>query len=61
MTDFVLRSAEAAAERTIQERSTLTLSLRDTETFVSAILNAAKPGPVLRRAVRQYKQKLSRR
>jgi uncharacterized protein (DUF1778 family) len=56
MTDFVLHSAEAAAERTIQERAMLILSARETETFVNAILNPAKPGPVLRGAARRYKQ-----
>jgi uncharacterized protein (DUF1778 family) len=55
MTDFVLHSAEIAAQRTIEERAILTLSLRDTEIFVNAILNPAEPGPVLRAAVRQYK------
>jgi uncharacterized protein (DUF1778 family) len=54
MTDFVLHSAEAAAERTIQERAMLILSARETETFVAAILNPATPGPVLRRAARHY-------
>ena len=34
LTDFVLQSAEAAAARTIQDRSVLILSTRDTEQFV---------------------------
>src|SRR5438128_11308474 len=50
MTDFVLHSAEAAAERTIQDRVTLILSARETESFVTAILNPPQPGPVLRAA-----------
>jgi uncharacterized protein (DUF1778 family) len=56
MTDFVLHSAQQAAERTIQERAVLILSARDTEAFVSAILDPAEPGPVLRRAVQHYNQ-----
>ena len=56
LTDFVLRSAEAAAERTIRERATLVLSVRDTETFVQTILNPPPPGRVLRKAFRQYRQ-----
>src|SRR5713226_9641154 len=55
MTDFVLHSAETAAERTIQERSMLILSVRETEAFVKAILNPAEPGAVLRAAAQQYK------
>src|SRR2546427_10888303 len=57
MTDFVIHSAETAAERTIQERSVLILSARETEIFVNAILNPSKPGPVLRAAARRYKLK----
>jgi uncharacterized protein (DUF1778 family) len=55
MTDFVLHSAEAAAERTIQERAMLILSARETEVFVNAILNPAAPGPELRAAAQAHK------
>jgi len=58
MTDFVLHSAEAAAERTIEERAMLILSVRETQAFVDAILNPAEPGPVLRAAARRYKATL---
>jgi len=61
LTDFVLHSAEAAAERTIQERVMLILSARETETFVDAILNPPEPGRVLRRAIRRYKSTLDGR
>ncbi len=56
MTDFVLHSAEVAAERKIQDRAILVLSARDTKRFVEAILNPREPGPVLRRAARYYKK-----
>jgi len=56
MTDFVLYSAEKAAERTIESRTMLILSARETETFVDAILKPAEPGAVLRRAARRYKK-----
>src|ERR1700730_9741182 len=58
MTDFVLHSAETAAERTIAERAMLILSARETEAFVDAILNPTRPGPVLRVAARRYKSML---
>ena len=61
MTDFVLHSAERAAERTIEERAMLVLSARETEAFVDAILNPAQPGPVLRAAARHYKNRMGRR
>jgi uncharacterized protein (DUF1778 family) len=60
MTDFVLHSAETAAERTIEERAMLILSARETEAFVDAILRPAEPGPVLRAAARRYKNSLGR-
>jgi len=60
MTDFVLHSAEAAAERTIEERAMLILSARETEAFVDAILNPREPGSVLRAAARHYRNTVGR-
>lgn len=56
MTDFVLHSAEMAAEKTIHERALLVLTVRESETFVRAILNPPEPGPVLRTAAREHKR-----
>src|SRR5437762_13057707 len=61
MTDFVLHSAETAAERTIEKRAMLILTARETEAFVDAILNPRAPGVILRRAAREYRAKLSQR
>lgn len=58
MTDFVLHSAEAAAERTLQDRAMLILTAKETETFVTAILNPPEPGPALRAAARHYKNQI---
>jgi uncharacterized protein (DUF1778 family) len=58
MTDFVLHSAEKAAERTIEERAMLILGARETEAFVDAILRPAEPGPVFRDAANRYKKSL---
>src|SRR6266566_9186647 len=60
MTDFVLHSAEAAAERTIEKRAILVLTARETEAFADAILNPAGPGQVLRKAAREYREKLAK-
>jgi uncharacterized protein (DUF1778 family) len=60
MTDFVLHSAEIAADRTIKERSMLMLNARESESFVEAVLNPARPGKVLRSAARQYKNATGR-
>jgi uncharacterized protein (DUF1778 family) len=59
MTDFVLHSAQLAAERTIQERGVLILSARETKAFVDAILRPAEPGRVLRSAAKAYKRRMS--
>lgn len=61
MTDFVLQSAEAAAERTIEKRAMLILTVRETEAFANAILNPPKPGAVLRKAAREFRDKAVRR
>lgn len=61
MTDFVLHSAEAAAERTIEKRAMLILTARETEAFANAILNPPNPGPVLKKAARQYRNKVAMR
>jgi uncharacterized protein (DUF1778 family) len=60
MTDFVLRSAETAAEKTIQDRAMLILTALETESFVDAILNPREPGRVLSRAARQYKTQMGK-
>lgn len=57
MTDFVLHSAEVAAERTIERRAALVLTARETEAFVDSLLKPSHPGPVLRRAARDYRKK----
>jgi uncharacterized protein (DUF1778 family) len=61
MTDFVLHSAEVAAERTIEQRAMLILSARATEAFVDALLHPAEPGPVLTAAASRYKKLISKK
>jgi uncharacterized protein (DUF1778 family) len=57
LTDFVLHSAESAAERTIQERTILVLSAKDTAAFVRTLLAPAPElGPALRNAAKRYKE-----
>jgi len=61
VTDFVLHSAELAAERTLERRATLILTARETRAFVDVVLNPPNPGPVLRRAARDYRKKTASR
>jgi uncharacterized protein (DUF1778 family) len=60
VTDFVIHSAETAAEETIQKRGMLVLTARETLAFADAILNPAEPGPQLRKAARAYRRKKNR-
>src|SRR5258706_17750 len=60
MTDFVLHSAETAAEKAIERRALLSLTARESKSFMDAILQPAKPGKVLRNAARHYKSISSR-
>ena len=60
MTDFVIHSAEIAAQKTIEQRAMMTLNASDSASFVDAILKSAPPGPVLRAAARYYRSKLGR-
>jgi uncharacterized protein (DUF1778 family) len=56
VTDFVLTSVQEAARRAIEEHRQLTLSVRDSQAFVDALL---KPTPVndrLRDTVRRYRE-----
>jgi len=58
MTDFVIHSAQVAAEQAIEKRDILVLSARDAKIFVDAILNPPEPGPVMRKAFREYRKKM---
>jgi uncharacterized protein (DUF1778 family) len=61
MTDFVIHSAEAAAEAAIERRGMLILTARETQAFAEAILKPAQPGPRLLKAAREYVKQASRR
>jgi hypothetical protein len=39
----------------------LVLTARETEAFAVAILNPVGPGPVLRRAAREYRENIAKR
>ena len=56
VTDFVLTSVQDAARRAIEEHSQLTLSVRDSEAFVDALLNPQPVNDRLRDTVRRYRE-----
>ncbi len=54
LTDFVVRSAERAAERSIRDHAVLVLTARESQTFVEALLNPPAPNAALRAAAAHY-------
>lgn len=60
MTDFVVSSAQEVAMRTVREHESMTLSARDRETFVAALLKSPAPGKRLRKAADRYKKAAER-
>src|SRR5258708_16338298 len=54
-TDFVLTSVQDAARRAIQEHQQLELSVRDSRTFVDALLNPKPLNDPLRDTVRRHR------
>lgn len=57
VTDFVLTSVQDAARRAIEEHNQLALSVRDSEAFVDALLNAKPVNDRLRDTVRRYRER----
>ncbi|HLW78648.1 MAG TPA: DUF1778 domain-containing protein [Terriglobia bacterium] len=55
LTEFVVSSAQEVAARTVREHDVLTLSGRDRQVFVEALLKPASPSRRLRLAARRYK------
>lgn len=54
-TDFVINSAMREAEKTIHDHKILELSSKDSEFFVSALLNPSLPNNKLKSAILDYK------
>jgi len=52
----VLTSVQDAARRAIEEHHQLELSVRDSETFVDALLNPRPVNDRLRETVRRYRE-----
>ncbi|MBI3977406.1 MAG: DUF1778 domain-containing protein [Chloroflexi bacterium] len=54
LSDFVIRSVQAAAEEAIRTHQVLELTARETEAFVAALENPPAPNERLRAAARRY-------
>ena len=56
LTDFISKSAQAAAQNVIETNQTLKLGIEDSKAFVEAILNPAEPNEALKKAAARYKK-----
>lgn len=50
ISDFVVSTAQEAAQKVIEQAEVMRLSLADQECFASALIEPPKPNPALRRA-----------
>jgi uncharacterized protein (DUF1778 family) len=56
LTDFIVRSAQRAAEQAIRDHSLLVLTSRESKSFVEALLDAPAPNAALRSAAEHFKK-----
>jgi len=60
LTDFVVACVQETASRMLRDQEVMTLSTRDREVFVAALLDAPAAAPRLRKAVARYKKHQNR-
>jgi uncharacterized protein (DUF1778 family) len=58
ISDFVVSSLDEAARRTIEEHESWTLTGRDREIFVNALLHPPAPNQAMRAAFRSHKKRV---
>jgi uncharacterized protein (DUF1778 family) len=56
LTEFVVRSAQEAARKTVKEHQIMSLTARDSEAFVKALLKPPAPSKNLASAAARYKK-----
>ena len=56
LTEFVVRAAQEAARKAVKEHHMMSLTARDTEAFVKAILKPPAPSKKLKRAAARYEK-----
>jgi uncharacterized protein (DUF1778 family) len=61
VSNFIVSSALATAERTIREHETMVLSRRDAEVFLDAIVDPPRPSARLREALEKHRRRVAAR
>lgn len=59
LSEFMTESTQQAAAKLLQEQDLIRLSREEQVAFVSALLSPSEPGPRLRQAAENYRNKLS--
>ena len=59
ISDFMVSSADDAAVRAIEQHEVWTLTDRDREVFVKALLHPPAPSPRMKAAARRYRSRVS--
>jgi uncharacterized protein (DUF1778 family) len=54
LTDFVISSAQRAAAQVFESHAIITLSSRDQQAFIDALMSPPEPNPALRSAAKKY-------
>ena len=54
LTDFMITTLEAAAQKTVEEHDVLRLSVEDRRAFIDALMKPPAPNQALRRAAERY-------
>ncbi|MDY6781117.1 MAG: DUF1778 domain-containing protein [Cyanobacteriota bacterium] len=60
LTDFIIASVRAEANRVIEQHQTLKLSLEDSQAFIDALLSPPQPNEALSAAASKYKKTVSK-
>lgn len=59
LSEFLLRSAEKAANEVINDNQIIKLTTEDSRKFVNALFNPPKPNSNLKKALKNYKRAVS--
>ncbi len=55
LTDFVITSSQETAKRVIREHEIVTLTARESRSFVDALSNPPEPNAALKKAAKRYR------
>src|SRR3990167_5600303 len=56
LSDFILTASQEAANKVIREHEIITLTVKESESFIHTLLNPPKPNAALKNAAKRYKK-----